>query len=239
MFKYLRFILGAILTVAVIGGAWELRPSLSYGTVSLEGAPNAYRETDPGGTTNKPLCVSVEADFGRFGLAASYAPRYEMYEEVGKVHDVEVVGRAAPFYRDKWSLYGEGGIGVAKSAAPMAFLFEEGPEYDWTAVVGAGVTCRPLAWIDFKAGATFRERLQVVNFFEYDPRYGTVKSPAVDIYAECLFAPVRYVAFGPTFRQILYGPYDYYLYSQTNRNEGWVTGKETYVLATVAVPINF
>jgi hypothetical protein len=239
MFKNLFLVVVAALGPGSFAAAWELAPSLSYGVVFLDGAPNAYKETEPEPKTNEPLCTSVEADFGRFGLAASYAPRYEMYGEVGKVNDFEILGRAAPFYRDKWSAYGEAGVGVSKSAAPMAFLFEEGPEYGWTAVVGAGVTCRPLGWIAFEAGATLRERLQVVNFFEYDPCYGTVKSPAVDIYAECLFAPLRYVAFGPSFRQILYGPYDYYLYSETNRNKGWVTGKETYVLATVAFPINF
>lgn len=239
MFRDLFLCVVAALAAAAVCPAWELTPSLSYGIVSVDGAPNAYREYEPEAKTNEPMCAGVEADFGRFGLAASYAPRYEMYGEVGKVHDVEVLGRAAPVYREKWSVYGEGGVGVSKSAAPMAFLFEEGPEYGWTAVVGAGLEYRPWRWLGVDAGATFRERLQVIDFFGYDPYYGTVKSPAVDIYAECLFAPLPYVAFGPSFRQILYGPYDYYLYSETNRNKGWVTGKETYVLATVAFPINF
>jgi hypothetical protein len=230
---------GACFYLAALCPAWELTPSLSYGVVFLDGAPNAYKENEPEPKTNEPLCAAVEADFGRFGLAASYAPRYEMYGEVGKVHDFEVLGRAAPIYRDRWAVYGEAGVGVSKSPVAMAFLFEEGPEYGWTAVVGAGFEWRPLEWADFDAGVTYRERLQVIDFFVYDPYYGTVKSPAVDIYAECLFAPLPFVAFGPSFRQILYGPYDYYLYSQTSRNKGWVTGKETYVLATVAFPINF
>jgi hypothetical protein len=229
----------AALAAASYAAAWELTPSLSYGGVFLDGAPNAYKETEPEPKTNEPLCASVEADFGRFGLAASYAPRYEMYGDVGKVHDITAVARAAPFYRESWEVYGEAGLGGSRSAAPMAFLFEEGPEYVWTPVVGAGVEYEPWEWLELDAGVTYRERLQVIDFFVYDPYYGTVKSPAVDIYAECLFTPLPYVAFGPAFRQIFYGPYDYYLYSQTNRNKGWVTGKETYVLATVAFPLNF
>jgi len=239
MFRDLFLYVVAALAAGPFAAAWELTPSLSYGVVFLDGAPTAYREYEPEAKTNEPLCFSLEADFGRFGLAASYAPRYEMYGEEGKVYDFVISGRAAPFYRDKWAAYGEAGVGVSKCAAPMAFLFEEGPEYGWTAVVGAGFEYRPWEWLGLDAGATFRERLQVIDFFGYYPYYGTVKSPAVDIYAECLFAPLPYVAFGPSFRQILYGPYDYYLYSQTNRNKGWVTGKETYVLATVAFPINF
>jgi len=239
MFKDLFLCVVTLFAAGPLAVAWELTPSLSYGVVFLDGAPNAYHENEPEPKTNEPLCVSLGVDFGRFGLAASYAPRYEMYGESGKVYDFAISGRGAPFYRDKWSIYGEGGVGVSKSAAPMAFLFEEGPEYGWTAVVGAGLEYRPWEWLGLDAGATFRERLQVIDFFGYYPYYGTVKSPAVDIYAGCLFAPLPYVAFGPSFRQILYGPYDYYLYSETNRNKGWVTGKETYILATVAFPINF
>jgi hypothetical protein len=238
MFKNLSLVVATALAAAECA-AWELTPSLSYGVVFLDGAPNAYKENEPEPKTNEPLCADVAADFGRFRLALSYAPRYEMYGDVGKVRDFEVVGRAAPFYSESWAIYGEAGLGVSKSAAPMAFLFEEGPEYNCTAVAGAGLEYRPLQWLDLDAGVTYRERLQVIDFFVYDPYYGTVKSPAVDIYAECLFAPLRFVAFGPSLRQILYGPYDYYLYAETHRNAGWVTGKETYVLATVAVPINF
>ena len=239
MFKNLFLFVVAALAAGSYAAAWELTPSLSYGIVFLDGAPNAYKETEPEPRTNEPLSLGLEGVFGRYGGEASYAQRYEMYGDVGKVHDFSISGRAAPFYRDTWSVYGEGGVGVSKSPVAMAFLFVEGPEYVWTAVVGAGVEYRPLEWLDLDAGVMFRERLQVIDFFVYDPYYGTVKSPAVDIYAECLFAPLPFVAFGPSFRQILYGPYDYYLYSQTNRNKGWVTGKETYVLATVAFPINF
>jgi hypothetical protein len=239
MTKRIFIAVGACFYLAALCWAWELTPSLSYGVVFLDGAPNAYKETEPEAMTNEPVCAAVEADFGRFGLAASYAPRYEMYGEVGKVHDVEVVGRAAPFYGESWAVYGEAGLAVSRSAAPMAFLFEEGPEYNWTAVAGAGLEYGPREWLDINAGVTYRERLQVINFFIYDPCYGTVKSPAVDISADCLFEFFKFAVFGASFRQIFYGPYDYYLYSQTNRNKGWITAKETYVLATVAFPVSF
>jgi hypothetical protein len=232
MFKYLGITTAAVLTIAATGGAWELTPELSYGFSLLYGAPCAYVETEPARETNEPLGGALGAAFGRYSVEISYLPRYDLYAVIGPVHDFTAVGRAAPIYRDKWAVYGEGGVGVAKCAAPMAFLYEEGPEYVWTPVVGAGVEYAPWGWLDLDAGVSYRVRAQVLQ-------YGTVRSRAIDLYAECLFSPLPYVALGPSFRQILYGPYDYYLYAETHRNAGWVTGKETYVLATVAVPINF
>ncbi len=114
----------------------------------------------------------------------------------------------------------------------MAFLLEEGPEYIWSPIVGVGAAYGPWEWLEFDAGVSHRIRAQILQ-------YGTVRSRAIDIYADCLFEPFKFVAVGPSFRQILYGPYDYYLYAETHRNAGWVTGKETYVVATLAFPLRF
>jgi hypothetical protein len=232
MFKNLSSVVVAALAMAAYSAAWELTPSLSYGVSFLDGAPCAYVETEPAPETNEPLGGALSADLGRYAVAVSYMPRYDLYAVVGPVHDFSAVGRAAVISRATWSAYGEAGVGLAKAAAPMAFLFEEGPEYIWTPVVGAGVEYGPWAWLELDAGVSYRIRAQILQ-------YGTVRSRGIDIYADFLFAPVPYVAFGPSFREILYGPYDYYLYGETHRNAGWVTGKETYVLATVAVPIVF
>ena len=232
MFKNLSLVVLAVLTINAFCAAWELIPEVSYGVSYLDGAPCAYVETEPARETNEPLGAALGAAVGRYAVEVSYLPRYDLYAVIGPVHDFTAVGRAAPIYRDKWAVYGEGGVGVAKCAAPMAFLYEEGPEYIWTPVVGAGVEYEPWEWLELDAGVSYRIRAQVLQ-------YGTARSRAIDLYAECLFAPLPYFAFGPSFRQILYGPYDYYLYSETNRNKGWVTGKETYVLATLAFPINF
>jgi hypothetical protein len=222
----------ALLTITAVAAAWEIIPEVSYGVSFLDGAPCAYVETEPAPETNEPLGGALAADFGRDGVEVSYLPRYDLYAVIGPVHDFTAVARAAPIYRERWAVYGEAGVGLSKCAAPMAFLFEEGPEYVWTPIVGAGVEYGPWEWLDFDAGVSYRVRAQVLQ-------YGTVRSRAIDLYAECLLAPLSFVALGPSFRQILYGPYDYYLYGETHRNAGWVTGKETYVLATVAFPINF
>ena len=232
MFKNLLLVVVAALTTAAFCPAWELTPTVSYGVAFLDGAPCAYVETVPAPETNEPLCAGLGLSSGRYAVEVSYAPRYDLYAVIGAVHDFTAVARAAPVSRDRWAVYGEAGVGVSKCAAPMAFLFEEGPEYVWTPVVGAGVEYGPWAWLELDAGVSYRVRAQVLQ-------YGTVRSRAIDVYAEFLFVPLPYVAFGPSFRQILYGPSDYYLYAETHRNAGWVTGKETYVLATVAFPINF
>ncbi len=232
MFKYLFPVVWVVLTLTGVGTTWELIPEVSYGVSFLDGAPCAYVETEPAPETNEPMGGALSADFGRYAVEVSYIPRYDLYAVIGAVHDFAAVARAAPISRERWAVYGEAGVGVSKCAAPMAFLFEEGPEYIWTPVVGAGIGYVPWEWLELDAGVSYRIRAQVLQ-------YGTVRSRAIDIYAECLFAPLPYVAFGPSFRQILYGPYDYYLYGETHRNAGWVTGKETYVLATVAFPIHF
>ncbi len=232
MFKNLSLVFVAALGSAGYCPAWELKPSMSYGVSFLDGAPCAYVETEPAPETNEPLAGALGAEFGRYAVEVSYAPRYDLYAVIGEVHDFAAVARAAPIYRERWAVYGEAGVGVAKSAAPMAFLFEEGPEYIWTPVVGAGFEYGPRAWLGLDAGVSYRIRAQVLQ-------YGTVRSRAIDLYAECLFAPLPFAALGPSFRQILYGPYDYYLYGETHRNAGWVTGKETYILATVAFPMSF
>jgi len=232
MYKDVFFLLIASLAAVACCAAWELFPSLSYGVSFLDGAPCAYVETEPAPETNEPLGGALSADFGRYAVEVSYLPRYDLYAVIGPVHDFTAVGRAAPIYTERWAVYGEAGAGVGKCAAPMAFLFEEGPEYIWTPVVGAGVEYGPWPWLEIDAGVSYRIRAQVLQ-------YGTVRSRGIDIYADFLFAPLPYVAFGPSFRQILYGPYDYYLYGETHRNAGWVTGKETYVLATVAAPVIF
>jgi len=222
----------ATLTIVAGGAAWEITPEVSYGVSFLDGAPCAYVETEPAPETNEPMGGAIGAKFGPYAVEVSYMPRYILYAVIGAVHDFTAVARAAPISGERWAVYGEAGVGLAKSAAPMAFLFEEGPEYIWTPVVGAGVEYDPWEWLELDAGVSYRIRAQILQ-------YGTVRSRGIDIYAECLFAPLPYVALGPSFRQILYGPYDYYLYGETHRNAGWVTGKETYVLATVAFPISF
>ena len=232
-----------ILTTAAFG--WDLSGAVSYGACFVDGAPNAYHEPkgeeiEPDAKTNEPLAVAVEASFGRLGVAASYAHRYELYSEVGKVHDFALLGRPLLFSRGPWQLYGAAGVAVARAPVPAAFMFgKEGPAYDWTAVVGADLDVRPLTWLFARAGVSYRERPLVVKFTEWDPYYGSVKSPAIDVNAHCLFAPWRYVRVGPSFRQIFYGPYDYYLYGGTNRDEGWVTATETYVLGTLAFVFPF
>jgi hypothetical protein len=232
MFKDLYWAVLVTLTAAAFCAAWELIPEVSYGVSYLDGAPCAYVETEPAPETNEPLGGALCADFGRLSVELSYLPRYDLYAVIGPVHDFTAVGRATPVYGDRWAVYGEAGVGLAKCAAPMAFLLEEGPEYVWTPVVGAGLGYEPWEWLELDAGVSYRVRAQVLQ-------YGTVRSRAIDLYAGCLFAPLSFVALGPSFRQILYGPYDYYLYGETHRNAGWVTGKETYVLATLAFPINF
>jgi len=213
----------------------SLTPAVSYGFCFLDGAPNAYENFEPDAKTNQPLEVALDAGFGRFGVTASYAQRYELYSNVGKVHDFAVVARAGFLSRERWALYGVAGVGVSKAPVAPAFLFgKEGVVFDWTPVVGARADFRPWDWLETSAAVSYRERLQIVNFFELDPYYGSVKSPALDLTADLLFEPWPFVAVGPSVRQIFYGPYDYYLYSQTNRMEGWVTAKETYVLATLA-----
>jgi|GEM_PF-2163791 len=224
---------------------WELGGAVSYGACFVDGAPNAYHEPKgeeifPDAKTNEPLAVAVEATFGRLGVAASYAHRYELYSEVGKVHDFSLLGRPLLFNRGPWQLYGAAGVAVSRAPVPPAFMFgKEGPVYDWTAVVGADLDVRPLTWLFAGAGVSYRERPLVIKFFEWDPYCGSVKSPAIDVTADFQVAPWRYLRVGPTFQQIFYGPYDYYLYGGTNRDEGWVTATETYVLGTLAFVIPF
>jgi len=232
-----------ILTAAALG--WDLSAAASYGACYVDGAPNAYQgpkgeEYEPDAKTTEPLAVAVEASFGRLGVAASYAHRYDLYGDVGKVRDFSLVGRPLLWGTDIWKLWGEAGVAVSRAPVPAAFMFgKEGPVYDWTAVVGADLDVRLLPWLFAGAGVSYRERPQVIKFFEYDPYYGSVKSPAVDLTAYCYFAPWRYIRVGPSFRRIFYGPYDYYLYGGTNQNEGWLTGKETYVMGTVGFVVPF
>lgn len=221
-------------SAALADDGWEFGVAASYGICELHPAPNAYLNRLPSPRSNRPLAASLAASHGRWGLAASYAPRYELVGEVGKIMDVALVGRAAPLYRENYAVYAEAGVAVSRSRAPMAFLFDvAGPVYDWTPVVGAGASWRPWRWLAADAGVSYRERLQVVNFAEFDPYYGTVKSPAVGFRAEVTYYPWRWLGVGPSAEYIAYGPYDYYLYAQTNRNDGWKTADETYVLATV------
>lgn len=229
-----------ILTTAAL--AWEVSGAVSYGACFLNGAPNAYKypkgeEYFPDAKTTEPLAVALEASFGRLGVAASYTQRYELYAEAGKVHDFSLLGRPLLWSADIWKLWGAAGVAVSRAPAPPAFLYgKTGPTHDWTAAVGADVGFQPFTWLSSRAGVSYRERPQVINFIEGEwySYYGTVKSPAIDLTAHCLFAPWRYIRVGPSFQQIFYGPYDYYLYGGTNRDEGWVTAKETYVLGTLA-----
>ena len=244
MLKYIAVSITA-LTCAMPAFGWDLTASAGYGACFVDGAPNAYQgpkgeKYEPDAKTTEPLAVALEASFGRLGVAASYAHRYDLYGEVGKVHDFSLVGRPLLLSRGPWQLYGAAGVAVSRAPVPPAFMFgKEGPVYDWTAVVGADLDVRPLTWLSLGAGISYRERPLVIKFFELDPYYGSVKSPAVDLTAYCYFAPWRYIRVGPSFQQIFYGPYDYYLYGATNLNEGWVTAKETYVMGTVAVVLPF
>lgn len=227
------------LTVAMLIPAaafcWELSASVGYGACFLDGAPNAYSPWKPPAKTNEPLAVALEASFGRLAVAASYAPRYELYGEFGKVHDFSLLGRPLLLSRGPWRLYGAAGVAVARAPVPGAFLFgKTGPTYDWTAVVGADLDFQPFTWLSSRAGISYRERPQVIKCFELEPYIGTVKSPALDVNVLCLLAPWPFLRAGPSFQHIFYGPYDYYLYGGTNRNEGWLTANETYVLANVA-----
>ena len=237
----------AALVLAGTASAWEVSGAVSYGACFVDGAPNAYKypkgeEFFPDAKTTEPLAVVLGASLGRLAVAASYAQRYELYSEAGKVHDFSLLGRPLLLSRGPWRLSGGAGVAVSRAPAPPAFMFgKEGPVYDWTAVVGADLDVQPLTWLSSRAGISYRERPQVINFTAGEPYsyYGTVKSPAIDVNARCLFAPWRYVRFGPSFRQIFYGPYDYYLYGGTNRDEGWVTATETYVLGTLAFVFPF
>ncbi len=246
MNKFQTFSVAAfILTTAA--SAWELSGAVSYGACFVDGAPNAYHkpkgeEIEPDDKTNEPLAVALEASFGRLGVVASYAQRYELYSEAGKVHDFSLLGRPLLLSRGPWRLSGGAGVAVSRAPAPPAFMFgKEGPVYDWTAVVGADLDVQPLTWLSSRAGISYRERPQVINFTagELYSYYGTVKSPAIDVNFRCLLAPWPFLRVGPSFQQIFYGPYDYYLYGGTNQNEGWVTGKETYVMGTVAFVFPF
>ncbi len=226
---------------------WELSGSVGYGACFLDGAPNAYHEPkgeeiEPDAKTNEPLAVTLEASFGRLGVAGSYAQRYELYSAAGKVHDFSLLARPLLLSRGRWRLYGAAGVAVARAPVPSAFLYgKTGPTYDWTAVVGADLDVQPLTWLSSRAGISYRERPQVINFTEGEPYsyYGTVKSPALDVSARCLLAPWPFLRVGPSFQHIFYGPYDYYLYGGANRNEGWLTANETYILANVAFVFPF
>jgi hypothetical protein len=237
----------AALVLAATASPWELSASVGYGACFIDGAPNGYKypkgeEFFPDAKTTEPLAVALGASFGRLAVAASYAQRYELYSEAGKVHDFSLLGRPLLWSHNAWELRGEAGVAVSRAPAPPAFLYgKTGPTHDWTAAVGADVGFQPFTWLSSRAGVSYRERPQVINFIEGEwySYYGTVKSPAIDLTAHCLFAPWRYIRVGPSFQQIFYGPYDYYLYGGTNQNEGWVTGKETYVMGIVAIVIPF
>jgi len=236
MAKFIRSLTTAMLIPAA-AFCWELSASVGYGACFLDGAPNAYSPSKPPAKTNEPLAVALEASFTRLGVAASYAQRYEIYSAVGKVHDFSLLGRPSLFSRGPWQLYGTAGVAVSRAPVPSAFLFgKTGPTHDWTAVVGADLDFQPFTWLSSRAGISYRERPQVINFTEGEwySYYGTVKSPALDVSARCLLAPWPFLRVGPSFQHIFYGPYDYYLYGGTNRNEGWLTANETYVLANVA-----
>lgn len=238
MFKRIA-VLMTTLTWAMPAFGLEFNGSVSYGADFIDGAPNAYEALGeqffPDAKTAEPLAAAVGASFGRFGVAALYAHRYELYSNVGKVHDFALLGRFLVFARGPWELYAVPGVAVSRAPVPSAFLYgKTGPVYDWTAVVGADLDVRPLTWLDLRAGVSYRERPQIINFFELVPYYGTVKSPALDVSARALYKPWPFLGVGPSFQQIFYGPYDYYLYGGTHQNEGWITGKETYVMGTVA-----
>lgn len=220
-----------------IAAPWQLTPSVSYGACFLEGAPNAYIGFPPPPKTNEPLAAALAFGAGRWRGSFSYAHRYELYSHLGKVHDFALVAAGAPLYSERWAVFGEAGVAVARAPVYYAFVFEDGHTVDWTPVVGVSVAGRPWSPLVIKAGVSYRERLQVINFFEYTPFYGAVKSPAIDLTADALFYPWPFVGLGPSVRQIFYGPYDYYYYAQTERNEGWVTGKEFYVMASLAVEV--
>jgi hypothetical protein len=233
------------LTAASAALGWDVSVTASYGACFVDGAPNAYmgpggEEYKPEAKTSEPLAASVEASFGRLAVAVSYAHRYDLYGEAGKVHDFALVGRPLLWSSGIWELRGEAGVAVSRAPVPAAFMFgKEGPVYDWSAVVGANVDVRPLPWLYAGSGVSYRERPQVIKYLELYPDYGSVKSPAIDLTAHCLFVPWRYIRVGPSFQQIFYGPYDYYLSGGTNQNEGWVTGKETYAMATLGFVIPF
>lgn len=237
----------AALVLAGTASAWEVSGAVSYGACFIDGAPNAYKypkgeEFFPDAKTTEPLAVALGASFGRLAVAASYAQRYELYSEVGKVHDFSLLGRPLLWGADIWKLWGAAGVAVSRAPAPPAFLYgKTGPTHDWTAVVGADLDVQPLTWLSSRAGISYRERPQVINFTEGEPYsyYGTVKSPAIDVNFRCLLAPWPFLRVGPSFQQIFYGPYDYYLYGGTNRDEGWVTATETYVLGTLAFVFPF
>lgn len=244
MLKPTTFALFITLTCATAASALELNGSVSYGADFIDGAPNAYEALGekfyPDAKTAEPLAATAGVSFGRFGLAASYAHRYELFGEVGKVHDFALLGRLLILALGPCEVYAVPGVAVSRAPVPSAFLYgKTGPVYDWTAVVGADVDVRPFTWLDLRAGVSYRERPQIINFFEYAPCFGTVKSPALDVSARALYKPWPFLGVGPSFQQIFYGPYDYYLYGGTNQNEGWLTGKETYVMGTVAVVLPF
>lgn len=234
-----------IITTASL--AWEVSGAVSYGACFIDGAPNGYKypkgeEFFPDAKTSEPLAVALGASFGRLAVAASYAQRYELYSEVGKVHDFSLLGRPLLWSADIWKLWGAAGVAVSRAPAPPAFLYgKTGPTHDWTAVVGADLDFQPFTWLSSRAGVSYRERPQVINFTEEEwySYYGTVKSPALDVNARALYKPWPFLGVGPSFQRIFYGPYDYYLYGGTNQNEGWVTGKETYVMGTVTIVIPF
>jgi hypothetical protein len=203
----------------------------------LEPAPSAYSERGPDSTAAGVFAAGVGASVGRWGASFVYAQRYDAYADLGRVNDYEIVGRGAPFYRDRWAVFCLAGLGLSRSPVARAFSFDDGAATDWTPIVGAGLGYMPGGWLEVSTAVTYRERPQVVHFVYSE--YGSVRSPAVDLCANCFLTPAPFIALGPSFRHILYGPYDFYLHSQTNQNKGWVTGQETYILATVAVPINF
>ena len=132
MNKFQTFSVAAfILTTAA--SAWEVSGAVSYGACFIDGAPNAYKypkgeEFFPDAKTTQPLAVALGASFGRLAVAASYAQRYELYSEAGKVHDFSLLGRPLIFSRGPWRLYGAAGVAVARAPVPAAFLYgQTGP----------------------------------------------------------------------------------------------------------------
>ena len=192
----------AALVLAGTASAWEVSGAVSYGACFIDGAPNAYKypkgeEFFPDAKTTEPLAVALGASFGRLAVAASYAQRYELYSEAGKVHDFSLLGRPLLWSHNAWELRGEAGVAVSRAPAPPAFMFgKEGPTHDWTAVVGADLGFQPFTWLSSRAGISYRERPQVINFTEGEwySYYGTVKSPAIDVNGPL---PPRPLAFPP------------------------------------------
>jgi hypothetical protein len=230
------FILLSLVAASTVG-AWELVPSVSYGNAFLDPAPNAYSDKEPESTTYASFFAKIEAEFGRWGASFAYTQRYEAYPELGKVNDHELVIKGAPFFGESYAVYVVGGVGVARPPAVHAFYFVDGPAYEWTPVVGTSVVYDVASWFVIDAGATYRVRPQV-TYFGLPDLYGAVTSPAIDLTLDGFFRVHDLLWVGPSISHTFYGPYDYYSASQTNRNEGWLTGNESFVMFTVACPIN-